>query len=186
LLLPGYQIVRELARTEQFVVHRARRDADAASVLLKTPARYPPRTAQLEGLRQEFALRRPLDSPGVLRVYDLVQSEGTSWLVLEDAGALPLPSVLATGPMEVAGFLHLALEITTILAELHRRRYRSPSRELSHRPVLRDIEKLDTEETARALSLTPAGVKVRLHRARQALRALLDPVMRSGAGRPSE
>jgi RNA polymerase sigma-70 factor, ECF subfamily len=40
--------------------------------------------------------------------------------------------------------------------------------------MLRDIEELDTEETARALGLTPGTVKVRLHRARQALRTLLD------------
>jgi RNA polymerase sigma-70 factor (ECF subfamily) len=39
--------------------------------------------------------------------------------------------------------------------------------------VMRDIEELDTEETAEALGITPNAVKTRLHRARQALRALL-------------
>lgn len=41
--------------------------------------------------------------------------------------------------------------------------------------LLRDIEGLDTEETARLLETTPNAVKVRLHRARQALRTLLAP-----------
>jgi RNA polymerase sigma-70 factor (ECF subfamily) len=46
-----------------------------------------------------------------------------------------------------------------------------------HRNVLllRDIEGLDTEETARVLDVKSETVKVRLHRARQALRALLAP-----------
>ena len=44
--------------------------------------------------------------------------------------------------------------------------------------LLRDIEELSTEETARVLGVTPNAVKVRLHRARQALRTLLDPYMR--------
>lgn len=44
--------------------------------------------------------------------------------------------------------------------------------------LLRDIEELDTRETAEKLGMTEAAVKVRLHRARQALRTLLDPVMR--------
>lgn len=44
--------------------------------------------------------------------------------------------------------------------------------------VLRDLEELSTEEAARALGVTPNAVKVRLHRARQALRTLLDPYMR--------
>lgn len=41
--------------------------------------------------------------------------------------------------------------------------------------LLRDIEGLDTEETARLLDVEVGTVKVRLHRARQALRALLEP-----------
>jgi RNA polymerase sigma-70 factor (ECF subfamily) len=41
--------------------------------------------------------------------------------------------------------------------------------------LLRDIEGLSTEETARLLETTPNAVKIRLHRARQALRTLLSP-----------
>lgn len=46
--------------------------------------------------------------------------------------------------------------------------------------VLRDIEELDTEETARLLDTTPNAVKIRLHRARAALRTLLEPHLRRG------
>ena len=41
--------------------------------------------------------------------------------------------------------------------------------------VLRDIEGLDTEETAQMLGLTVNATKIRLHRARQALRTMLAP-----------
>jgi len=44
--------------------------------------------------------------------------------------------------------------------------------------LLRDIEGLDTGETGRLLDLTPGAVKTRLHRARLALRELLDPHFR--------
>jgi RNA polymerase sigma-70 factor, ECF subfamily len=43
--------------------------------------------------------------------------------------------------------------------------------------VLRDMEQLDTEETATILGINQGLVKTRLHRARQALRTLLDPIM---------
>ena len=46
--------------------------------------------------------------------------------------------------------------------------------------LLRDIEELDTEETAEAMGLSVAAVKTRLHRARLALRGLLDPHLREG------
>jgi RNA polymerase sigma-70 factor, ECF subfamily len=44
--------------------------------------------------------------------------------------------------------------------------------------VLRDIEGFDTAETSQLLDLTSSAVKIRLHRARQALRALLEPRFR--------
>lgn len=47
--------------------------------------------------------------------------------------------------------------------------------------LLRDIEELDTDETARALGTNANVVKIRLHRARQALRTLLDPHMSSAS-----
>jgi RNA polymerase sigma-70 factor (ECF subfamily) len=43
--------------------------------------------------------------------------------------------------------------------------------------ILRDIEELDTEQTAQHLGIKPGAVKTRLHRARQALRTLLEPLV---------
>jgi RNA polymerase sigma-70 factor (ECF subfamily) len=40
--------------------------------------------------------------------------------------------------------------------------------------MLRDIDQLDTETVARMLGVSPNAVKIRLHRARQTLRTLLD------------
>ena len=42
--------------------------------------------------------------------------------------------------------------------------------------LLRDIEELDTKETAQRLGITRGQVKDRLRRARLALRALLEPL----------
>ena len=44
--------------------------------------------------------------------------------------------------------------------------------------VLRDIEELDTAEVSELLGVSPGAVKTRLHRARQALRTLLDQDLR--------
>ena len=46
--------------------------------------------------------------------------------------------------------------------------------------VLRDLEELDTAEVAELLGVTANAVKIRLHRARQALRQLLDVQRREG------
>ena len=49
--------------------------------------------------------------------------------------------------------------------------------------TLRDIDELDTDETAALLAITPNAVKIRLHRARQALRALIERAMADEAPR---
>ncbi len=43
--------------------------------------------------------------------------------------------------------------------------------------LLRDIEEWDTEQTARHLGIDPGAVKTRLHRARLALRTLVEPLV---------
>jgi RNA polymerase sigma-70 factor (ECF subfamily) len=45
--------------------------------------------------------------------------------------------------------------------------------------LLRDIEELDTDQTAEMLRISRPAVKTRLHRARQALRTLLEPIFRT-------
>ena len=47
--------------------------------------------------------------------------------------------------------------------------------------LLRDIEGLSTEETAKIVETTPNAVKIRLHRGRLALRTLIAPHLASGA-----
>lgn len=47
--------------------------------------------------------------------------------------------------------------------------------------MLREIEEMDTAETAATLCITENAVKIRLHRARQALRTLLDPHLRAAS-----
>jgi RNA polymerase sigma-70 factor (ECF subfamily) len=72
---------------------------------------------------------------------------------------------------------------------IHRRETRQMVRECIERLpetyrtvlVLRDIEELDTDETAKLLGVSTNAVKTRLHRARQALRTLLDPHFRESA-----
>ena len=70
-----------------------------------------------------------------------------------------------------------ALERTQLLDLVRRRIDELPE---TYRIVLllRDVEDLDTAETAEVLGIAPNAVKTRLHRARQALRTLLDGDLR--------
>ena len=49
--------------------------------------------------------------------------------------------------------------------------------------LLRDIEELDTDQTAQRLGINPGAVKTRLHRARMALRHLREPLVKGTPAR---
>jgi len=46
--------------------------------------------------------------------------------------------------------------------------------------LLRDIEEMSTAEVSKLLEVTEGTVKIRLHRARAALKKLLEPILRVG------
>lgn len=58
--------------------------------------------------------------------------------------------------------------------EMVRRRIDELPRDYRAVILLRDIEEMSTEDAAEALGITPGAVKTRLHRARMALRTLLE------------
>ncbi len=80
---------------------------------------------------------------------------------------------------------HLATPEEICLREDLRRLVQSKIHDLpeSYRLVLqlRDIEGLSTREVAEALELSETNVKVRLHRARSALKTLLEPLLKGEA-----
>ena len=85
----------------------------------------------------------------------------------EEAGAVPLPQVLVEWrtPEEIL----IDAEAQAALDEA----IQALSESLRVVFVLRDIEGLSTAETAQVLGISPGAVKVRLHRARLALRERL-------------
>jgi tRNA A-37 threonylcarbamoyl transferase component Bud32 len=121
MTIPGYEVLEELSRNAWHALHRGHRRADGASVLLKVPRGHPPRPDDLERLEREHGLLHGLSLPGVPRAYALERYDHSSCLVLEDRGGTPLATLPGSRPLDVDRFLRIAIELATILAELHRR-----------------------------------------------------------------
>ena len=96
-----------------------------------------------------------------------------------------LPDFDETGCRIEAPWLRLASADEILDRERQRNLVRSKIDELpeSYRIVLmlRDIEEMTTAEVADFLGITESNVKVRLHRARAALKRLLEPLLRGQA-----
>ncbi len=118
--MTGYELLEEVCRNERHVLRRGRRRFDGRPVLLKLPREQPPRPADAQLLEREWGILHDLSLPGVARAYALERNEGTSCLVLEHLGEVPLEALLAS-PADVELCLKVAIQIATVLAELHRR-----------------------------------------------------------------
>jgi len=87
---------------------------NGSAVLIVLPAAEHPSRSSLERLTHEYELRHEFDGTWAARPLDLVRDTGRTMLVLEDTGGEPLDRLLGA-PMEVGGFLRLAIGIAAAL-----------------------------------------------------------------------
>jgi hypothetical protein len=71
-------------------------------------------------LEHEYELLKGRLLPGVIRVHELLRHDRGCCLVLEDRGGTPLQALLTVRRFDLQAFFPLALQLTTILADLHR------------------------------------------------------------------
>src|SRR6516225_1199599 len=95
-------------------------DGNRSAVLVVLPAAEHPSRASLDRLAHEYALKDELDETWAVQPLDLTNDGSRPVLVLEDTGGEPLHRQLGK-PMDVGGFLRLAIGITTALGKLHQR-----------------------------------------------------------------
>src|SRR6202043_2883268 len=112
----------------------------------------------LDRLAREYGLKDELDAAWAVRPIELVHERGRTMLVLEDTRSEPLDRLLGA-PMEVRGFLHLAIAVAAALTQVHRRRL-----------VHKDIKPANilVNRTTGEVKLTGFGIASRLPRERQA------------------
>ncbi|ADO68825.1 trifunctional serine/threonine-protein kinase/ATP-binding protein/sensor histidine kinase [Stigmatella aurantiaca] len=120
LTIPGYTLVGSLKATGSNLLFRAVRDSDGLPFILKMPmASSGPRES--ERYRREFdLLQRLSDVQGITRAHACERIHDRLGLLLEEVQG-DLLADLTGKPFELAKALDIAISLTSILAELHRR-----------------------------------------------------------------
>jgi predicted ATPase/signal transduction histidine kinase len=121
---PGLTNAWELLRSDHdFTLYRAR-TSDSGPVLALTVAAQGSSTASVERLAHQWALAPHLHAPWAARPLEFQHHEGRPLLIFEDAGGDPLDSVLARSqsgrPLDLNGFLQLAINLANALEQVHR------------------------------------------------------------------
>ncbi len=95
-------------------------DGSRSAVLVVLPSAEHPSRSSVDRLTHEYGLKDQLDGAWAAQPIELVREGGRTILILEDSGGEPLDRLLGV-PMEVGGFLRLAIGCAAALAKLHQR-----------------------------------------------------------------
>jgi diguanylate cyclase (GGDEF)-like protein/PAS domain S-box-containing protein len=115
-----YEISEKISETRSVLVCRGRQIEDGNAVVLKILNPFATEH-DLSRLRHEFAILSIIQFPGVIKAYELVESEQGLVLVLEDIGGESLDQVLSRGKgLVLEQFLELASGLAETLGHLHR------------------------------------------------------------------
>jgi predicted ATPase/GAF domain-containing protein/tRNA A-37 threonylcarbamoyl transferase component Bud32 len=163
LALDGYTDIREIHEGEETAVYRAKSIDRGASVIIKATKDEYPSAKELARLRRELSILRDLDLPTIPKAYALEPNGRGLALVMEDFGFGTLRDLLDQRRLDVGAALTLAISITGVLAEVHRRRI--IHKDITPRNIVVD------ESTLKAY-LIDFGISARLAREAQALGAV--------------
>jgi PAS domain S-box-containing protein len=117
----GMGVLETLSEDGGLVFHRGWREGaggGSQDVLIVLPASEQPTPATLDRLAHEYSLKDELDSTWAARPLELLRDRGRSILVLEDPGGELLGGLVGT-PMEVGGFLRLAIGVAAAVGKVH-------------------------------------------------------------------
>jgi PAS domain S-box-containing protein len=155
-------VLETLREGAEFAHYRGRQRGSPIPILVVALTAEQPSAQSLRRLEREYSLAADLDPAWASRPLTLAHREGRPVLVLEDPGGAPLDRILDLcqgQPMELSRFLRIAVGLTQVLGQVHRRG-------LIHKDI-KPANVLVDVQSGRAW-LTGFGIASRLPRERQA------------------
>jgi two-component system, sporulation sensor kinase A len=119
IAIPGYQAVEKLYESSRSLMYRAQRSVDRTSVILKMLRQEYPSPQEIARFQMEYEILRSLNLAGVINAYRLETFQQSYFIVLEDFGGKSLRSWLSDRTLTLEEFLTLAIQLTSILGEIH-------------------------------------------------------------------
>ncbi|MBD2411294.1 histidine kinase [Nostoc calcicola FACHB-389] len=127
--IASYEIVEQLYSGSRTQVYRAVRECVGAAqprhrqpVVIKLLKREYPTLGELLQFRNQYAIAKNLDIPGIIKPYSLEPYYNGYALVMEDFGGVSLREFTSGKPLLLQEFLPIALQLLEILHHLHQQR----------------------------------------------------------------
>ncbi|NJN66876.1 MAG: serine/threonine protein kinase [Chloroflexaceae bacterium] len=117
-----YDMIEQLHEGRNALVYRARRRTNGIPIILKALKEIYPLPERIALFRREYEIMRSLVMAGVPRVYSLETNQRRWFLTMEDTRGESLTRLGLAGNLSLGRFLDLAIQMVTVLGNIHRRR----------------------------------------------------------------
>ncbi len=117
--LPDITIVSQIHESANSLVYRGILKTNRQPLILKLLKEDYPTPAELYRYQQEYEITRRLNLKETIKAYELRKYQNTQVMLLEDFGGESLKILLSDRPFTLSEFLHLAIQITEALCQLH-------------------------------------------------------------------
>ncbi|MCT7991222.1 trifunctional serine/threonine-protein kinase/ATP-binding protein/sensor histidine kinase [Laspinema olomoucense] len=120
--IADYLITEKIHESVHTLVYRGYRPGDDASVMIKIPNAEYPTVAELVRLRNQYAIAKNLNVPGIVKALSLERDRNGLALILEDFGGISLKDYITSNPLSIADFLYIGIQIADALEALYQNR----------------------------------------------------------------
>ncbi|MEH2285311.1 MAG: AAA family ATPase [Nostoc sp.] len=120
--IAGYQLIEQLYSGSRTQVYRAVRECDRLPVVIKLLKREYPTFSELVQFRNQYAIAKNLDIPGIIKPYSLEAHRNGYALVMEDFGGIALRQLTQGKTLTLEQFLPITLQLLDTLHLLHQQR----------------------------------------------------------------
>ncbi|WP_293158693.1 ATP-binding sensor histidine kinase [Okeania sp. SIO2C9] len=115
----NYQTLELIHQSERTLVYRGINLESKQSVVVKLMGNEYPSFNELVQFRNQYAIAKNLDTPGIVKPYSLLRYKNGYALIMEDIGAISLAEYQHQFSISLKQFWEIALSITEILHHLH-------------------------------------------------------------------
>ncbi|WP_341736131.1 AAA family ATPase [Microcoleus sp. CAWBG640] len=118
--LPDITIIDQIYQSANSLVYRGVLNQNQQPVILKLLKQDYPTPAELYRYQQEYEITCSLNLEGTIKAYELRKYQNTQLILLEDFGGESLKKILERRRFSISEILHIAIQITKNLGEIHK------------------------------------------------------------------
>ncbi|MCP4133631.1 MAG: AAA family ATPase [bacterium] len=117
--IADYEILDKIDETRKSIVFRGKKENESKTVIIKLLKESYPSLVDIARYKHEYEILSNVDIEGIVRTFNIINSDSGIGIILEDFGGISLKRILEKDKLTIDYFLKTGIKIAGILGKLH-------------------------------------------------------------------